>query len=290
MSAFQQAQLLDFHELLSTKLALPRLRSPWVPRQRLLDRLDAGLEQKLTLISAPAGFGKTTLVTEWAYGMKDVAWVSLDTGDNDPIRFWRYVLTACQAFGNGIGSSALTILHTSQEPSLEAMLTRLINDLVQLPDKKVLVLEDYHLITSQKIHETLGFLIDHLPGTLHPVLLTRTDPPLPLARLRARNELAELRAADLRFSRPEIEIFVQQAIPYPLPEGAIVRLEERTEGWAAGMRLVALTFQGRQEPGQIEQLLDTVAGAHRPFLEYLVLEVLGTQPEPLQEYMLQTSF
>src|SRR5262245_43371825 len=196
-------------ELLSTKLAPPRLRSPLVAREPLLARLDEGVEYKLTLLSAPAGFGKTTLVSQWLHRkdelgtMNDessihhssfivhhskVAWVSLDEGDNDPVRFWHYVIAAGQMFQPEIGASALALLRTARQPPFETMLTMFINELAQLPSQGILVLEDYHLITSPQVHEALAFLLDHLPSTLHLLMMTRSDPPLPLARLRARDE------------------------------------------------------------------------------------------------------
>jgi LuxR family maltose regulon positive regulatory protein len=267
-----------------------------VPRETLLARLDEGLERKLTLLSAPPGFGKTTLVSEWIgtqderQDMPPVAWVSLDAGDNDPVRFWRYVITACQSFQSGVGESALPLLRQSQQIPFEALLTAFINDLAQLPNRYVLVLEDYHVIDSQQIHDTVAFLLDNLPPTLRLLIMTRSDPPLPLARLRARNDLSELRAADLRFSLAETQAFLQQALPFPLSVEAIARLEARTEGWVAGLRLVTLALYGRGEGQEIEMFLDSFSGSQRHILEYLVEEALGAQPEPLQTFLLQTSF
>ncbi len=312
MSQLQRNQDADTSELLSTKLAPPRLRSVLVPRDPLLARLDEGLDHKLTLISAPAGFGKTTLVSQWlSQRMRDegrrmkgrqefhlssfslhpskVAWLSLDAGENDPVRFWRYVLTACQAFQPDLGQPALALLRTSPQLPFEALLTMFINELNRLSGRYVLVLEDYHVITSPQIHETLTFLLDHLPPTLHLILLARSDPPLPLARLRARGELNELGAADLRFSLSETQAFLQQALPFPLSPETVERLDSRTEGWAAGLRLVALTLQGQKEPGKLEQFFDTFTGSHRSILEYLIADVFSVQPEPLQEFLLQTS-
>ncbi len=285
----------DTYELLSTKLALPRPRPSLVPRERLLAWLDEGLEHKLTLLSAPAGFGKTTLVSEWIatrserQGSLPVAWVSLDEGDNDPVRFWRYVITACQAFHPAVGESALALLHTSRRLPWESVLTTFINELAQLEHRGVLVLEDYHVITLPQIHETVTFLLDHLPATLRLVILTRSDPPLSLAHLRAYNDLYELHAADLRFSLEETQAFLRRALPFPLEASAISRLEARTEGWVAGLRLLALALQGRQDPQEIERVLATFTGSHRHILEYLVADVLSSQPEPLQEFLLQTS-
>lgn len=296
MSNLQGAQYTGAYELLSTKLASPRLRTPHVPRGTLLARLDEGLERKLTLLSAPPGFGKTTLVSEWIdtrserQDMPPLACVSLDAGDNDPVRFWRYVITACQSFQSGVGESALTLLRQSQQIPFEALLTAFINDLAQLPNRYVLILEDYHVIDSQQIHNTVAFLLDNLPPTLHLLITTRSDPPLPLARLRARNDLSELRAADLRFSLAETQAFLQQALPFPLSAEAIARLAARTEGWVAGLRLVTLALHGRREAQEIELFLDSFTGSQQHILEYLAEEALGAQPEPLQAFLLQTSF
>jgi LuxR family maltose regulon positive regulatory protein len=307
--------------LLAPKLRQPRLHASLVSRERLLTRLDAGLECKLTLLSAPAGYGKTTLVSQWVanrdhHHLPTVAWVSLDPGDNDPVRFWSYVILACQAFQATPGQSALALLHPAQQPPfelppLEAALTMFLNELSQLPQadfhadaltgsvdattslpgstRAILVLEDYHVITSPQIHETMTFLLDHLPPTLHLVIMTRVDPPLPLVRLRAGDDLNELHAADLRFSQEETRTFLQRAMPFPLSSEAITHLDAQMEGWATGLRLAALTFQGRINQQQVEPFLATFSGNHRHILEYFVTEVLDAQPEPLQAFLLQTS-
>ena len=282
-------------QLLTTKLAPPRLLPPFVSRRDLLARLDSGLDQKLTLISAPAGFGKTSLVSEWIAGRRHqttptpIAWVTLDEGDNDPIRFWRYILTASQAFKPSTGKSPLALIQNSPDPPIEVLLTLFINEIAQLPERVVLVLEDYHTIHAPPVHESLAFLIDHLPATLHVILMTRSDPPLPLARLRARNELNELRAADLRFSLEETLTFLQQTLPVQLPIEIINQLADRTEGWAAGLRLVALASRGKDDPVQVKHFLQTFAGSLRPVQEYLVADVFRAQPEAIQEFLLQTS-
>lgn len=283
------------HELLRTKLTPPRVHTPLVRRDRLFARLDAGLDYKLTLVSAPAGFGKTTLVSSWLAARRErpdfpsVAWVSLDDGDNDLVRFWRYVITACQTFDPEVGTSALPLLRTPQPPPVEAMLTGFINELADRPDKDVLVLEDYHLITAPGIHETVTFLLDHLPATLHLIIVTRSDPPLPLARLRARHELNELQRGDLRFSDAEVQTFLTQALSHqPTPE-LVASLAERTEGWAAGLRLVALALERHTEPKAVERYLATFGGSHRSILTYLIEDVFNAQPEPLQRFLLETS-
>ncbi len=289
-------QPLDAYELLSTKLALPRPRPSLVPREPLLARLDEGLQHKLTLLSAPAGFGKTTLVSEWIAARSErqevlaVAWVSLDAGDNDPVRFWRYVITACQVFDADVGESALALLSMSRRLPLETMLTTFINELAQFAHRGILVLEDYHVITSPQIHESVTYLIDHLPAMLNLLVLTRSEPPLPLARLRAHDDLYELHAADLRFSLAETQTFLRQTLPFPLSSEVITRLETRTEGWVAGLRLLALALQGRKDPHELERMLVTFTGSHRHILEYLVADVLSSQPEALQDFLLQTVF
>jgi LuxR family maltose regulon positive regulatory protein len=283
------------HDLLSTKLTPPRLHTQYVPRPYLLERLDQGLARKLTLISAPAGFGKTTLVSEWvahhreAHDLPALAWVALDAGDNDPVRFWRYVLNASRAFDEGISGSALELLNSSSLPPYQAFLTLFINGMAQLASQAVLVLEDFHAITAAQIHETMTFFINHLPPTLHVILMTRADPPLPLARLRARNELNELRAEDLRFSLQETIAFLEQEISFSLSAEMIKRLAERTEGWAAGLRLVSLALQKQGGEEKARRFLDTFTGSHRPVMDYFVADVLSTQPEPLQQFLLETS-
>jgi LuxR family transcriptional regulator, maltose regulon positive regulatory protein len=301
-------------DLLHTKLSPPRLRAALVPREALLALLDDGLERKLTLLSAPAGFGKTTLVRHWiasrssefsvlsseldqSHQLKTensklktpVAWLSLDSGDDDPVRFLRYVIAACQSFQADLGASALGPLDVAQQPRFEAVLTSFINDLALLDRRCVLVLEDYHTITARQVHELVAFLLDHLPATLHIMLLTRSDPPLPLARLRAQDELRELRAADLRFSPAETRAFLQQAMPLSLSAEAIARLDARIEGWVAGLRLAALALQGRPATQDVEHILATFAGSHRHVVEYLVADVLDAQPAAQQEFLLKTA-
>ena len=285
----------DSHELLSTKLAIPLLRASLVTRRRLLRQLDEGLQHKLTLISAPAGFGKTTLVSEWISlhdGQNNsprVAWVSLDPNDNDPVRFWRYVLSASQTFDHEVSQSALTFLDHSQVPDFESLLTLFINRLASLSGKVFLVLDDYHVITAPQIHKTMAFFLDNLPPELHIVLLTRSDPPLPLARMQARNELKALRADDLRFTLEESEIFIQHAISIPLSPEGLKRLSDRTEGWIAGLHLATLLLQRKRNQIEIQRFLDTFSGSLRPIQEYLIEEVFESQPDDLKEFLLRTS-
>jgi LuxR family maltose regulon positive regulatory protein len=289
-------QTANSQELVSTKLALPRLGGPRLARRSLLARLHAGLQHKLTLISAGAGFGKTTLAVEWVHSSWEqaagpaVAWVSLDSGDNDPLRFWRYVFTAVQSLNPEASSLALARLEASQESPFEAALTALINALADHPGRDLLILEDYHFITNPGIHAGVAFLLEHLPQALHVVILTRGDPPLPLARLRARSEINELRALDLRFSLAETQAFLQGAVSHPLAPGTAEHLAARTEGWPAGLRLAGLALQSRPDPQAQVQFLETFTGSHRPLLEYLVADVLAAQPASLQAFLLETSF
>jgi LuxR family maltose regulon positive regulatory protein len=277
-------------DLLYTKLTPPRLQSALVSRPILIDRLEAGLARKVTLISAPAGSGKTTLIGEWlARQTRPVAWVALDAGDNDPVRFWRYIITACRAFDATVGRSALAMLRASQISSLENVLTSFINELVQLPDRHVLILEDYHAITSSDVNASLAFLIDHLPAMLHVIIVTRSEPALPLARLRTRHELSEFTAADLRFTYAETQAFLQETFHAPLAPEIIARLEERTEGWVAGLRLITLALQDRSDVKEVEGFLATFSGGHRYVLEYLVGEVIAAQSAAVQEFLLHTS-
>jgi LuxR family maltose regulon positive regulatory protein len=290
--------------LLAPRLRPPRLSGSLITRQRLLARLDEGLERKLTVLSAPAGFGKTTLVSQWITRHQispdgslqppfPVAWVSLESGDNDTTRFWHDVITACQIFRANLGTDALALLHTTQSswhPSLlEDAQTMLLNDLTLLPGRGVLVLEDYHTVTTARIHKTLASFIEHLPPSLHMVLMTRSNPPLPLARWRAEGQLIEVSASDLCFSEDEIVSFLQQITPFTLSSEEMERLLERTEGWGVGLRLLALALQGHMMEQEIETVLANFSGDHGHLLEYFIGKVLNAQPEPMQRFLLQTS-
>src|SRR5215210_6578604 len=275
--------------LLLTKLSVPSVRSSLVARTRLSERLEEGLGLKLTLVSAPAGFGKTTLLSVWISGLsggKPVAWLSLDPADNDPARFWPYFVTAMDQVQPGSGETALALLGAPQAPPIEATLTTLLNELAVLPSDAVLVLDDYHLIESGAIHEALAFLIDHLPPQLHLVISTRADPPVPLSRLRARGELNELRAADLRFTPEETATFLDQAMGLELSAEDIAELEGRTEGWVAGLQMAALAMRDRAD---IVGFIASFTGSNRHVVDYLAEEVLGQQPEEVQDFLLQTS-
>src|SRR4030042_1675708 len=226
--------------ILATKLYIPPPRSKIVLRPRLIERLNEGLSsgRKLTLISAPAGFGKTTLVSEWvAVCERPVTWLSLDEGDNDPARFLTYLVAALQTIAVNIGKGVLAILQSPQPPPIESILTALLNEITTIPDNFVLVLDDYHVIDSKPVDNALAFLLEHLPSQMHLVIATRQDPHLPLARLRARGQLTELRAADLRFTSSEAAQFLNQVMGLNLSAEDIAALETRPEGWIVGLHL-----------------------------------------------------
>lgn len=284
--------------LLGTKLYIPKRRATLVPRPRLVQRLDQGAEHTLTLISAPAGFGKTTLLAEWvgetAAGERPAAWLSLDQGDNNLERFWVYVVTALRGVRPDVGESALSLLRSPQPPPSEWVLTALINDITAISDGPAeglghgltLILDDYHVIEAEPVHRSVAFLLEHLPPQLQLVIATRSDPPLPLARLRARNELAELRAADLRLAPNEAAAFLNEVMGLGLSAADVAALERRTEGWIAGLQLAALSMQGREDaPGFVRAF----AGDERYVVDYLVEEVLQRQPTHVRNFLLQTS-
>jgi len=273
--------------VLATKLFIPPLRRDLVLRQRLVDQLNVGVQQKLTLISAPAGFGKTTLVSEWTTICgQQVAWLSLDEGDNDPTRFLAYVVAALQALAPKIGASALAALQSSQPPPIESILTALLNEIATLTDHFILVLDDYHVIDSKPVDHALTFLLEHLPPQMHLVIASREDPHLPLSRLRARGQLTELRAADLRFTPSEAAEFLNQLMGLNLSAEDIAALETRTEGWIAGLQLAALSMQGNKD---VSGFIREFAGDHRYIVDYLVEEVLQSQPAPIRRFLLQTA-
>lgn len=252
-------------------------------------RLNEGLRpaRKLTLIAAPAGFGKTTLLSDWvARNQRPAAWVSLDENDNDCARFLTYVIAALRTLDPNLGSEALGLLEARQPPPAEAILTALINDIARTSQEFTLVLDDYHLIEVRAVHDAVTFLLDHLPTQLHLAVASRSDPPLPLARLRARGELTELRAADLRFAPDEAAAFLNQMMGLSLSAEAIAALEARTEGWIAGLQMAALSMQGRKDSASFVQAF---TGSHRYIIDYLLEEVLQRQPEPVRDFLLHTS-
>jgi LuxR family maltose regulon positive regulatory protein len=290
--------------LLSAKLSVPRLPDVLVERMHLLSRLERALAQRLIVLQAPAGFGKTTLVNQWLTSHSSalaVAWVSLDTGDNDTHRFWRYVITACrsaQLVPPDQGQAALELVSGSMQTlfarsALETALTLLLNGLAEQRQEGVLVLDDYHCIEEPRIHETLTFFIEHLPPTMRVLLLSRTEPPLPLLKWRARGAVQELHLADLRFSMEETATFWRQTLSLPLSTRTLAHLDTLLEGWTAGLRLLAVSLQRLRTGQEIEQALVSLAGhtgtPYQSLLDYLVMEILDTQPEPVQRFLLQTS-
>ena len=283
--------------ILATKLYIPPRRPRIVLRPRLVERLNEGVSSgcKLTLVSAPAGFGKTTLVSEWVAGCgQPVAWLSLDAGDNDPARFLAYFVAALQTISAGIGAGVLAALESPQPPPTEPLLTTLINEITTLPDHPstplrtgfILVLDDYHTIDSKPVDQTLIFLVEHLPPQMHLVIATREDPSLPLARLRVRGHLTELRAAELRFTPAEAAEFLNRAMGLNLSAEEIAALEARTEGWIAGLQLAAISMRGHQDTASF---IKSFTGSHHFVLDYLMEEVLGQQSESVQTFLLRTS-
>ncbi|MBN8639576.1 MAG: helix-turn-helix transcriptional regulator, partial [Anaerolineae bacterium] len=279
--------------ILATKLYIPPPRLGVVERSRLIERLNEGLHRKLTLISAPAGFGKTTLVSAWIAGcVQPVAWLSLDEGDNDPTRFLAYLnaalqqITAPQSSVVEMGDSLLGAFQSPQSPPIELLLTNLLNQVATVPEPFFLVLDDFHVINAEQVDSAITFLLDHLPPQMHVVIATREDPDLPLARLRARGQLVELRAADLRFTPAESAEFLNQVMGLKLSADNIAALETRTEGWIVGLQLAALSMQGRSD---IASFIQAFTGSHRFVLDYLLEEVLQRQPEPVLDFLLQTA-
>ncbi len=280
--------------ILATKLYIPPPRPKVVLRPHLIERLYEGLSsgRKLTLISAPAGFGKTTLAGEWVAGCERrepkvrVAWLSLDEGDNDTTRFLTYLVAALQTIAANIGKGVLGILQSPQPPPTESILTALLNEIAIIPDNFVLVLDDYHVIDAKPVDHALTFLLEHLPPQMQLVIATREDPHLPLARLRVRGQLTELRAADLRFTASEAAEFLNQATGHNLSAEDIAALETRTEGWIAGLQLAAISMQGQQDT---TRFIQSFTGSHHFVLDYLVEEVLHQQSESVQTFLLRTS-
>ena len=288
--------------LLQTKLHIPPLRADRVSRARLLARLDEGLrpENRLILLSAPAGYGKTALLAEWIHAKRDgglqAAWLSLEEGENDPARFWTYLIAALQAIKPGLGQGAQRMLQSTGSPLAplrsEAMLALLINELAAL-EGLLVVLDDYHLIGEPAVHRGLAYLLDHLPPPVHLVIASRADPPLPLSRLRARNQLLELRVADLSFTPDEAAAFLNDAMHLDLSPDKVAALDAQVEGWAVGLQMAALALQAtaRRAPAarNAEAFLSGLARTQRYVLDYLVDEVFAAQPPVIQAFLLRTS-
>ncbi len=273
--------------LISTKLRLPFTRSELVPRALLQTRIEEGLRGPLTLVTAPAGFGKTTLVASCVTGRDmPVAWLSLDKDDNQAGRFLSYLVAALQVANNSIGSEAAQLLAASQQAPPVVVLTSLINDLDATNGEIVLVLDDYHFIRSQAVHEAVAFLLEHCPRPFHLVIASRSDPLLPLARLRARGQTVELRTADLSFTEPEAAQFLNDVMGLRLDAGSVAVLKDRTEGWIAGLQMAALSMRNRKD---VLGFIEGFSGTNRYILDYLLEEVLASQPPEIQRFLLRTS-
>lgn len=271
--------------ILKTKLYIPPLRNDYLPRRHLIDRLDNSAAYPLTLISASAGFGKTTLLSAWAAGRdRPTSWLSLDSGDNDPVRFLTYLIAALQTTHQGFGQEILEILHSSQNIHYESILINLVNEIGEFTGNTTLILDDYHEITGRQTNQLAAYLIDHLPPQLRLVVASRIDPPWPLARYRVRNQLAEIRSQDLSFTLQEAAEFLNTAADLTIEQ--VQALEERTEGWIAGLQLAALSLQGRDD---IAGFVRAFTGSNLYVAEYLVEEILKQQPEEIQSFLLQTS-
>jgi len=281
-------------QLLTTKLFPPPPRRGHVIRSRLVERLNAGLQdgRRVLLVSAAAGFGKTTLVSAWITQVElrsSVAWISLDEGDNDPIRFLSYLIAALQQIDPHIGGAVLPVIQSPQPPQWTELVVQLINQIACAGNPVVLVLDDYHLITSQVVHQVAMMLIEHQPAHMHTVILTREDPPLPLPKMRARGQVTELRERDLRFTLPEAEAFLVEAMGLTLSSDEVAKLKERTEGWAAGMQLAALALEEYASEPERRAFIDAFTGSDRYIVDYLISEVLERQPEATRQFLLQTS-
>jgi len=275
--------------LLATKFFIPQVHTPLTARPRLWAKLDNMAAERLCLLSAPAGFGKTTLVAEWIAARHlapQIAWLALDEDENDPVRFLTYLVGALQRVEPSLGRSAQALLATPQPPPPSAIITILLNEIGLLTGRIIVVLDDYHLITTPAVHEALIFLIEQMPANLRLIITSRADPPFPLARWRVRRALAELRASDLRFTQAELAQFLQQELALVLPEPALAALEQRTEGWIAGIQLATLSLQGQADP---ITFLAQFTGSHSYIIDYLVDEVLQQQPPPIQRFLQQTA-
>ncbi len=273
--------------LLTTKLFMPLVPRGWVRRSRLIEQLKSGLAVRLTLVSAPAGYGKTMLMCD---ALRDaqtrVGWLSLDAADNDPASFWSYFIAALQSVHPEIGKPALSMLRSPQPPPVVWILNTLINELAKTQTDFALVLDDYHEIDNQSIHESMSYLVEHMPPQMHLFIATRTDPPLPLARLRARGHMTELRAADLRFTSGEATEFLNEMMNLGLSHSQVEALETRTEGWVAGLRMAALSIRTTND---VTAFIDSFGGGTRHIFDYLIEEVVDRQPPDIRDFLLRTS-
>jgi LuxR family maltose regulon positive regulatory protein len=282
------------HTLLRTKYQLPSARAGLVARPRLMDKLNQGTDHRLILISAPPGFGKTTLLAEWlacqpSETPRHVAWVALDETDNDPAQLLHYLIAALQQIDAHIGQTAHEFMHAPQMPPLSALLISLVSDMANAQPELFVALDDYHCVTNPEAHRITQFLLEHLPATAHLIISTREDPPLPLARLRARGESVEIRERDLRFTPDETAAFLGETMGLALTATTIEQLAARTEGWIAGLQLGALVLQEGVESGSMDKLAAGFTGNDRYIIDYLMSEVLDHQPPALRDFLVQTS-
>jgi len=277
--------------LLRTKLNPPPQRRGMVARPRLLDKLEQGLAEghRLILLSAPAGYGKSTLLSAWlAHHREHAAWLSLDEQDNDPVLFWRGVVAGLQVVWPGIGQAVLSALQSPQPPALKLVVLDLLNEIEPLSGPVILVLDDYAQISAPAIHESVSFALERLPRVMHVVISTRSDPPLPVARWRARAEMTEMRAAELRFDTHDAETFLHQGMDLRLAADDIASLEARTEGWIAGLQMAALSLQGHDAEG-VHRFISAFSGSHRYVIDFLAEEVLNQQADDVRSFVLHVS-
>lgn len=275
--------------LLITKLNVPPARPSLVSRQRLIERLQAGLSCNLILVSAPAGFGKTTILSEWTRCSQPqiaAAWLSIDEGDNDPVRFWDYFVAALKTLQPDVGDRALALFHSPQPLPIESVLMTLINDITAIPGDVTFVLDDYHFVKTPQIHAGITFLLDHLPPRMHLVIATRADPPLPLAHFRGRGVMLEIGADDLRFTLDEAASLLKELEGPELPADDVSALNERTEGWVVGLKMAALSLRRQQD---IPGFIAAFTGSQRYIMDYLIEEVLQQQSKEVQDFLLKTS-
>jgi len=274
--------------LLATKLYIPSLHPQIIQRQPILDLMNDGLSigKRLTLVCAPAGYGKTTLVCEWLQKIPRACWISLEKGDNDPRLFFSYLIAALRSILPEIGGQAQAILDAPQPPPLQVVLASLLNDLAQIHAQTVIVLDDYQSIHASQIHEGIAFLLDHLPPEVHFVITTRSDPALPLHRYRSRGQLVEIRAGDLRFTTDEVYAFMKDIADVSLSASEVATLESRTEGWAAGLQMAAISLRKKSNSSEFIQSL---AGSNRYILDYLMEEVLKNQTPDVQHFLMETA-
>ena len=273
--------------ILPTKLFAPPLRPGWILRQRLIEQLNVSSQRKLTLVSAPAGYGKTTLISSWLRETNiPSSWLSLDEGDNDPIRFFQYFIAGLQKIIPDIGADLPGMLQSVQPPSFDVLINLLINETTRQTSPFFIVLDDFHVISSQPVLDMVMFLLEHMPPHMHLVLLSRADPPFPLSRLRVRNQLVDIRAEQLRFTLDEIAVFLNEIMGLRLSADDLAAIEARTEGWIAGLQLAALSMQNCQD---IHGFVSAFTGSHYYVMDYLVEEVLKLQPSNISTFLLQTS-